>query len=52
MAVVVMANMVVDIMLGFCMIWVNFLDVGRCNLYYLWHHLLVGIYKAKAAEPF
>ena len=33
--VVVMANDVVDIIVGFCMILVNFLGVGKCNLYYL-----------------
>ena len=29
MVVAVMENMVVDIIVGFCMIWVSFLDVGE-----------------------
>ena len=31
-AVVMMLNDVVDITVDFCRIWLNFLDVRRCNL--------------------
>ena len=52
MAVVMMLNDVVDIIVDFCRIWLNFHGVWGCTLIYLCLPLLHTISKDRTAVPY